>query len=481
MRQRSSCSLWIAAVVVFFVASASAQYIRFEDFSSVSGLALNGATHQATSNGAKVLRLTNGLRISGDAQSGTVWFQVKQPLRAGFTSYFAFQIHNPAACCTPGDGLAFVIQNSAATDYCAGGAGLTAIGAANGGVGYTGIRNSLAVEMDTAQDGWDPDANHVAVQSCGSQANSPVHIPGSFPICGGRYNVSSCLLDPNGISSNVPPLGVTCNGNSCQDGAVHQVVVEYMGAANQQPGNLKIFVDPPFVPGTHTPAANAIPQINIPLTIENTLSLDGDAAWVGFSASQSKQSQTQDLLAWEFTPHQNAVNQQIIQGGGTETTFTFGDHIYGVTYPADFQNTDGDYMTTEAIPINYLDFYNTRLAGTPFNFERCVTYLSTGGNCIYYRVTCQKSDKVTQIPCPNPPNDELIDTRTSYSTTDPVTAQNADYLKATIGTNDWISIFTGFSQDGADPTTSGRGNDFSDFVATFKALSHTGNGSLRKK
>ncbi len=459
----------ILMAVVLLVTSAAAQQIRFEDFSSIQNLALNGRAHQATYNEQQVLRLTDGLRMSARTLASSVWFNVQQPLNLGFTNYFAFQIHTPAACCAPGDGLAFVIQNSAGTDYCASGAGTTALGAASGGIGYTGIRNSLAVELDTTQDAWDPNGNHVAMQSCGTQANSPAHVMGSFPICGGQYNVSSCLVG-NGIDSgaDLPHLGVTCGNNGCQDGTVHQVVVEYTGAQGNNPGNIKLYVDPPFIPGTHTPAPNAVPQVSMPFTIENTISLNNNAGYVGFTASQASASQTTDLLSWEFTPHQSTQVQQMIQNGGTETQFDYGDHVYGVTYPPGFQNTGGILMTVDAIPISKQAFYLTRLVGTNFSNEQCLTYLSTGGNCIIYRVTCQDPNTQMNVPCPNPMNNQLIDTRTSYNTTDGVTGQNADYLKATIATNDWISIFTGFSQNGADPTTSGSGNNFSDFVATFK-------------
>ena len=89
-----------------------------------------------------------------------------------------------------------------------------------------------------------------------------------------------------------------------------------------------------------------------------------------------------------------------------------------------------------------------------------------------YRVTCQDQNQ-QNVACPNPDNDQLIDVLTDYTTSDNVNAQNADFLKATIGQNNWISIFTGFSQNDIDPTTSGKGKDFSDFVATFKP--HGGN------
>ncbi len=477
-------TLRVSVAVLILVTSAAAQQIRFEDFSSTQNLDLNGRTHQATWNGQQVLRLTDGIRMGTRALASSVWFDAQQPLQAGFTSYFAFQIHNPAGCCTPGtpgDGLAFVIQNSSGTDYCATGAGTTALGVPSGGMGYTGIRNSLAIEFDTAQDSWDPNANHIAMQSCGTQANSPAHVMGSFPICGGQYMVSSCLVDPNGIDSgnDLPHLGLVCGQGGCQDGAVHQVVVEYTGSSGNRlsdnPGNIKIYVDPPFMQGTHTPAPNAVPQINLTLTIENTIALNSGAAYVGFTASQASTSQTTDLLAWEYTPHQDTKIQELIQNGGTQTTFSYGGHLYGVTYPQDFMNSDNDYMTVDAILIDKQTFYLTRLVGTQFSNEQCLTYLQTGGNCVIYEVTCQKSDKMTQIPCPNPDNNQLIDVLTTYTTSDDVTAQNADYIKATIGQNDWISIFTGFSQNDIDPTTSGKGKDFSDFVATFKP--HGGNAS----
>ncbi len=460
----------VCVAILVLVGSCAAQQIRFEDFSSIQGLDLNGPVRQATWNDQNVLRLTNGLKTSPRDLASSVWFDLQQPLNVGFTTYFAFQIHNPGNCCQPGDGLAFVIQNSSATDYCGSGSGTTALGVPSGGVGYTGIENSIAIELDTTQDPWDPNSNHVALQSCGAQANSAAHISGNFPICGGQYNISSCLVDPNGISSNVPVLGLKCGDNGCADGDVHQVVLEYTGLPSNSvnTGNLKIYVDPPFVQGTHTPAPNAVPQVNLPFTIQNVINLNNNNGWVGFTSSQATEAQTTDLLAWEFTPHQDTKVQELIQNGGTQTTFTYGGHIYGVTYPSDFVNTDNIYMTVDAIPISKQTFYLTRLVGTQFSNEQCLTYYQTGGSCVIYRVTCQLSDKMTQVPCPNPDNNQLIDVLTSYTTPDNVTAQNADFIKATIGTNDWISIFTGFSQNDIDPTTSGHGNNFSDFVATFK-------------
>jgi hypothetical protein len=465
--------------VVSFVMSAAAQQIRFEDFSNQVAfntlLAKNGTVTQATWNGITVMRLTDGSsnnRPNGVTAS-SAWFNVTQPVTSGFTSYFRFIFHNPVQCCTPGDGLAFVIQNSSSTDasFGATGGARTALGVGNGGVGYAGIPNSIAIEFDTAQDPWDPTANHVALQSCGVKTNTPVHLPGQYTI-GQNHNVTSCLYSQSSISSAIPPLGVTCGNGGCVDGIPVTVVVEYSGPPSvnsDDPYHLRVWVDPLLIPGTHTPVPNAVAQIDLKqFVLERTLTLNNaaGATYVGFTAGYGAKAQTTDVITWEFTPHTPTQIQEQINNNGDENEFDFGDHVYGVTYPPNNFNVD---MTVNAIPVGQMDFYNTRLKNnTLFNNEQCITYLSTGGKCIVYEVTCQDPNTQQNIPCPNPGDEQFILTRTSYSTTDPVNADNADYIKAKIGTNDWCSIFTSFQQNEIDPTTSGKGNNFSDFVATFK-------------
>ena len=193
--------------VLLWVASASAQQIRYvPDFSSgTSALQLKGSAHIATYQATKVLRLTDGFPGVGAThpETAAAWFALppsvdvslgRQPVNKGFTTYFKFQIHTAAICCTPADGFAFVIQNSSSG----------ALGSGSGGLGYQGIPNSLAIEFDTHKDVSfaDPNDNHVAVQGCGTAANSPKHVTGS------------CLVGPltgtnAGINSNIPHLGVT--------------------------------------------------------------------------------------------------------------------------------------------------------------------------------------------------------------------------------------------------------------------------------
>ena len=159
-------------------------------------------------------------------------------------------------------------------------------------MGYAGINNNLAIEFDIQGNAWDPNSNHVAVQSCGPATNTPVHLPGTYTI-GQNHNVTSCLLSQNAINTSVPTLGENCTGFHCTDGAVHQVVVEYTPPApNQQLGTLQVWLDPQFIPGTHTPVANAPTVINVPYNVTFSgsnptgLNLDNGSGWVGFTGSQ---------------------------------------------------------------------------------------------------------------------------------------------------------------------------------------------------
>ncbi len=481
----------LVSALLSLVAPAIAQQIRFyPDFSSpnaVHQLSLNGSSRLTGYQSQVVLRLTNGSQ--SPAETSTAYFQIPQQVNNGFTAWFKFQIHNPTTCCNPGDGLAFVIQNSNATDPTMGasGSGLTAVGAGGGGLGYSGINNSLAVEFDIFDDPWDPNSNHVAVQSCGgnySLFNSPVHLPGVYTI-GQNNDVTSCLLNPTAINTTIPTLGGICNGSSCTDGMVHQVVIQYTPAPIlNQPGTLQVWLDPIFIPDTQTPIPGAPTVLNVPYNIvydaqNNPKGLQlasGSKLWAGFTAAQPSPAgkpggdgasggTTIDILAWMLTSFSPSQVTQLIPAGGTEADYVFGGHQMGVTFPTDFQNNNDIFMTVEQTPVNQTTFYNQRLLGTDFANENCIIYLQTGGNCVLYTVTCQDSMGNT-VPCPTEP-DKSIALCTKFTIPQPVSVNNADFLRAEpIGSNNWCSVFNGFSNNN-DPVVSGKGTGFSDIVATF--------------
>jgi Bacterial lectin len=502
----------LLGLAVLCAVSAMAQQIQFPNFSSVANLQLNGGSHQAVWNSASVLRLTDGYSGLGafHPENTASWFNIQQPVDQGFTTYFKFQIHTAAICCAPADGFAFVVQNAASTDptYGATGSGNTARGAGSGGLGYAGIRNSLAVEFDTANNAWDPSSsNHVAVQSCGTGTNGPVHIAGTFTI-GTNHNVTSCLVAPTpttgftaGINTSIPHLGVTCTSGPCANGQTHEVVIEYTpGPQPNANGTLKVWIDPQFIPTTHTPVSTAVPAINIPYNIDHTYSstgislASGGSAYVGFTGSQTTIPEATDIMAWEFTPHTQSEVAQQIPPGGTPADYPFGGHDTIVTYFPGFVNdpTDPYIMTVTATPISRSLFHTTRLAGTLFDKEQCIVYLGTGGtggNCIVYTITCQRTSNPNQnVTCPASANPcdagnqtGCIQFSTSFYTSDPVTPTNADYLKTDpIGSNNWVSIFLSYDPNAYDGRTAGQGGTTSDFVATYNPyLSAPGGGVVK--
>jgi Legume lectin domain len=501
----------VSAVLLCFGVSAAAQ-IRFEDFSNTSYaqqyLRFNnskyGKASLATWNGEAVLRLTDG---GSNLEAATVYFRDavhavggKQPVAGGFTTWFKFQVHSPSGCCVPGDGFAFIIQNSTGTDMTMGatGLGLTALGAGGnpdypnqtGALGYAGINNSLVIEFDIAQDAWDPNGNHISIQTCGPNTNTPVHESGDYTI-GGNDMVTSCLLSQSAIDTAIGNIGDKCNGETCSDGDPHNVVIGYTPPKmGQQQGLLQIWLDPTFVMGTHIP--QGMPTMSVPYNIvydaqnnPNGLRLDpvnGGSAWAGFTASQpatpdrrlpgggggANGGTAQDIFGWEFTLSSPVMITQTIQPGGSPTQFAFGAHETDVTYPSGFQNPSGIQMTVTATPIDRQAFYATRLAGTGFANEQCIVYggtgggtppTSTNGNCIVYSYMCQEQNG-DPATCPTE-SDPTIMVDTSYYTMDNVTPNNADYLENdVIGDNNWMSIFTGEQSAPIDNTTSGGTKGF---------------------
>ena len=117
------------------------------------------------------LRLTP----SSARQSGAAWYRRKQNVREGFDTQFTFRISNPSLRCDRqddvntycrsrgADGLALVLQDESPS----------ALGRYGSGLGYDGIYNALAVEVDTYfnYDLLDVYENHVSVLTQGWRYN----------------------------------------------------------------------------------------------------------------------------------------------------------------------------------------------------------------------------------------------------------------------------------------------------------------------
>jgi len=359
------------------------------------------------------------------SQASSMWFSVPQKVSNGFTSYFAFKITPNTNSFATADGIAFVIQNSqnaaggtsSGSSACTGaGSGPNAVGAAGGCIGYGGIDNSVAIELDTFRNSWDPadnvssnpnNDNHIAVQNCGAGlTNSPDH-------------TGSCLVSLNPGNAAQPAI----NGSlpaTLADGNVHEVVIIYSGPTEATPNLLQIFIDPPFVAGTHTPAPGATPVLSGTYNIASNLNLlnsgsANDSAYVGFTSATGAAFEQHELMAWTFTPHSPVTQQQPLSPPGQPTTFPFGSHVYTVTYPASGPSTANIDMIVTANTITPT-FFSTLISGTPFVGSQCQIYDETGGNCIVYSVSCVTHGTTTAVPCPSTTDpDNPINIKSAYN------------------------------------------------------------------
>lgn len=233
----------IAAAFALFTGSASATTLIYNDFSSVSGLQLNGNAAQA----GNVLRVTP----ANYNQSGSAFSQTAISLASNvsFSSAFSFRITNSGGS-SDGDGLGadgitFTVQTVSNT---AGGGG--------GGIGYSGIPNSVAIEYDTWDNGSfgnDPNGNHVGID----------------------------------LGGNIASVQTAVVGTRMNDGNVWYSWVDYDGATN----NLEVRLSQ----SSSRPAA-AILTRNVDLAA----ALGTTSAYVGFTSGTGAAFGNHDILSWEF-------------------------------------------------------------------------------------------------------------------------------------------------------------------------------------
>ncbi len=355
--------------------TALAQSPNFTNFSTGQNLIkLNGNAAFAGS----ALRVASNL----GSQTGTAFFNVQQPVQNGFTTTFVFQITNPSPA---GDGLAFVIQNAST--------GANAIGfSGNGGaLGYgdadgittnntgTGIANSIAIEFDTFANGWDmQNANHVAIQSCGTGNNTSHH---NEPCVDGTTTNSTLSFVP--VSS---PTFV--------DGAPHTVTITYSPPSTPSGlGSLSVTLD-----------SNAVATVSVNLSV--LLNLTAGGAYVGFTSATGASVENHDILSWTYQA-QAQPNQT--------TTFNFPNNNYVVTPAANQPPTTVQvtpiFVTPAAcdalVQANPIFLAPTRV---PPLTTQCFVYKNPDGSGIDKSV-------LYEVTCPSLPNGECTPFTADLGTT----------------------------------------------------------------
>jgi hypothetical protein len=283
---------FIAAVIFLGLAIASTPVLA--DVIPLSSLSLVG-TSQIISGGT--LRLTPNFDTnpgSTVSPAGAAWTPSQYNVAGPFSVNFQFQMSDPCIgdglnghCISDlghgGDGIAFLIQNSAQ--------GTSAIGEGAGGMGFLGITDSVAVMLDTYQNNspnvyGDPSNNYISVNTMGTGPNVPHH----FCIDGKLTADPTVPTDQPGIPcSTNPTLGMTGSGGVSPlsediDSGVHDVGIVYTGSM------LDIYLDSALV-------------LAVSIDLATALHLQGgDDAFLGFTAGTRFAYQNQDILSFSETP-----------------------------------------------------------------------------------------------------------------------------------------------------------------------------------
>ncbi len=209
----------------------------FANFANTSGLSLNG----------RAAVIAGALRLASNAanQAGSAYITNAVPIgpNTSFSTRFVYRIHGTA---DGADGLTFCVQAN----------GPNALGVGGSGLGYGGLSQSLAVEIDNYAGTGDANANHVAVLSNGDVATH--------------------------LATYTPAWDL-------ENAASQTAWVEYDGPANQ----LRVFLA----------ASNVVQRPAVPVI---TLSVDlpalvGGQAWFGFTGATGGQFNNHDIESWTLS------------------------------------------------------------------------------------------------------------------------------------------------------------------------------------
>ncbi|MFN0137000.1 MAG: autotransporter-associated beta strand repeat-containing protein [Phycisphaerae bacterium] len=240
------------------IAFAGSVHADISGFNSGTGWSSNGSPLPGPVFSASAVTLTN-TGVENDA--GSVFFNTRHDVGLGFSAQFTYQQTSTADPGSPGDGIAFVVQNSA------NGAG--ALGFGGGSIGYEGIGNSLAVVLDLNQ---------------GSPRRNTTGL--GF---GGNYNDNAGFV--------TAPL-------SLESGHQIRVDLNYNAGSSNLVVTLTDLTTSAVFTHTYT-------GINL-----NTL-LGGNGAWVGFTGATGQFDNTQVVSGFTLTaaPSPTAANWNVLATG----------------------------------------------------------------------------------------------------------------------------------------------------------------------
>jgi fibronectin type 3 domain-containing protein len=298
------------------VSATTSSQIPALDFSggfagAASTMTLNGS---AAIVGSK-LELTSGL----SSQTGSAYSTATVDITK-FTTQFTFHL---TAGASTADGFCFVVQNLAPT----------ALGAGGGGLGYSGIANSVAVKFDLFNNAGE-----------GSDSTG---------------------LFTKGFSPNVPAIDLTSTGIDLHSGDIFFVSMSYDGTT----------LGVTITDTTTSASASQSYTVNIPSFT------GGTSAFVGFCGSTGSLTVTSDILTWTYTPT-TAVAPTVPSGlGGAPLTAT----SVGLAWTNNATNQTGFRLDRANDPGFTQGLITQLLPATPNSFTDTAAGLAPGST-FYYRI-----------------------------------------------------------------------------------------------
>lgn len=250
------------AVTGLLCAAVSAQSFNYPNFSSTSGLNLLGNSVQAGS----------GVRLTANAsnQTGWMWHQTAMPILNGFDTTFTFRIAPPPVG-LKAEGMALVIHSDPNGANAQGGT-VWGMGYGSGANNSIGIRNSIAIELDTYLDPFlgDSSANELTIHTRGVLGNN---------------------------ENEQWSIGRTTPSVNFVDNQVHTVRVVYV------PGTISVYID-----NLTTPALTRPYDLVSGGQLANGQAIGGIGAttglgFAGFCATTGANTLTEqvDILSWDWT------------------------------------------------------------------------------------------------------------------------------------------------------------------------------------
>ncbi|WIM93326.1 L-type lectin-domain containing protein [Actinoplanes oblitus] len=230
----------LSAAFLLMTATPAMADFEYPTFGDTGSLSVNGsaAVVRAGPGRVPVLRLTDG----GYEQMGSAWVNDKVDVTKSFDTTFEVLLDGRGI---GADGIAFVLQAS----------GPRALGGWGGGLGYRGLKRSVAIEFDDYQNGPDPSDNHVGLVV----NNNPDHHLAT-------------------AAAPVPLFGAPFRARVVYDSPARNLRV-YLGG----------------------PGGEAEPHLILDRAVDLSRYVGSPTAWAGFTGATGNVGSTQDILSWSFS------------------------------------------------------------------------------------------------------------------------------------------------------------------------------------